>query len=85
MRGCRDGGLRAGEMLKRVGAELFGALARRALGIEADVGVEIVEKRGVVFLLKVDNCEQAVDDRLLRGEGASLFSGGQSGFEMAAR
>ena len=72
-------------MLKRIGAELFGALARRAVGIEADVGIEIVEKRGVVFSLKVDHSEQAVDDRLLRGEGASLFRGGQGGFEMAAR
>ena len=72
-------------MAKRFGAELFGALARRAVGIEADVGIEIVEKRGVVFLLKVDHSEQAVDDRLLRGDGASLFGGGQSGFEMAAR
>ena len=72
-------------MLKRIGAELFGALARRAIGIEADVGIEIVEERRVVLLPKVDNSEQAVDDRLLRGEGASLFRGGQGGFEMAAR
>ena len=61
-------------MLKRVGAELFGALARGAVGIETDVGIEIVEERGVVLLLKVDNSEQAVDDRLLRGDGARLFS-----------
>jgi len=72
-------------MLKGIGAELFGALARRAVGIEADVGIEIVEERRVVLLPKVDNSEQAVDDRLLWGDRASLFSGGESGLQVAAR
>src|SRR5215472_8904149 len=85
-KGCRGSsvrtgrrrGLGAGEMLKRLGAELFGALPGGAVGIEANVGIEVVEERGVVFLLQVD-------DRLLRGCRARLFRGRESGFEMPAR
>ena len=72
-------------MLKRLGAELFGALPGGAVGIEANVGIEVVEERGVVFLLQVDDRQQTVDHRLLRGRRARLFRGRESGFEMPAR
>ena len=72
-------------MLKRVGAQLFGALPGGAVGIEANVGIEVVEQRGVVFLLQMDDRQQTVDHRLLRGSRARLFRGRESGFEMPAR
>ena len=72
-------------MLKRLGAELIGALPGGAVGIEANVGFEVVEERGVVFLLQVDDRQQTVDHRLLRGCRARLFRGRESGFEMPAR
>src|SRR6516165_1248669 len=62
-------------MLKRLGAELIGALPGGAVGIEANVGFEVVEERGVVFLLQVDDRQQTVDHRLLRGCRALLFRG----------
>ena len=71
-------------MLKRLGAELFGALPGGAVGIEANVGIEVVEERGIVLLLQVDDSEETVDDRLLRGNRARLLRGSESGLEMAA-
>ena len=79
------GGLRTGEMLQSIDAELFGALPGRAVGIETNVGLETVEERGIIFLLKMDDGEQTVDGGLLRGSGASLFGDLESELQTAAR
>ena len=58
-------------------AELFGAEAGGARGIEGEIGIQVGEKRGIVLLLQMDVREQAIDDRRTGGQSAGLFGGGQ--------
>ena len=59
-------------------AELFGAEAGGACRVEGEVGVEIGEEAGIIFLLQMDVGEKAVDDGDARSEQARLFGGGES-------
>jgi hypothetical protein len=59
-------------------AELFGAEADGAGGIESEVSVEIGAESGIVFLLEMDVGEQAIDDGNVGGELAGLFGRGES-------
>ena len=65
-----------------VGADLFCGFALGAIGIEADVGVEIHEGGLIIFLTEMDQREQPVDFGLLRRERFRRFRRVQRGFEM---
>ncbi len=77
----RDWGHLLGELLLDLVAELSGALACGAVGIEREVSVEVAEEGGIIFLEEMDVGEQAVDDGDARGKGAGLFGGGESIWE----
>jgi hypothetical protein len=59
-------------------AELFGAEAGGAGRIEGEVGIEIGEEGGIIFLLEMNVGEKAIDDGDARSEEARLFGGGES-------
>lgn len=72
------------ELALGVGADLFCGAALGAVGIEANVRVEIGEGGLIIFLAEMDQREQPVDFGLLRREGFRRFRRVQRGFEMHA-
>lgn len=59
-------------------AELFGASADGTVGIECDVGIEVGEKRGIVFLLEMNVGEKTVDDGDVGGEAVGFLGRSES-------
>ena len=65
-----------------VGADFFCGLAFWAVGVEANVGVEIGNGGLIIILAEMDQGEQPVDFRLLWSEGLRCFRRVQRGLEM---